>query len=72
MQSMWFRKWGAIYLPASLIGWLLSLVTFGIATADFLAVDRHSHSVSDTLIGAGPVVAVLFLLLFLLAARSAK
>jgi hypothetical protein len=72
MQGVWFRKWGPIYLPSSLTGWLVSLVTVTMAAANFVAVDHHSHSVSDTLIGAGPVIAVLFLLLFLLAARSSQ
>ena len=70
MQNIWFRKWGMIYLPSSIIGWLLSLATIAISVADFLAVDRHSHSASDTLIGAAPVIAVLLLLLWLVAARS--
>ncbi len=72
MQSMWFRKWGPVYVPSSLVGWLLSLITIAIAAADFIAVDRNSHSASDTLIGAGPMIGVLFLLLFLLAVRSSQ
>ena len=70
MDRNWFRKIGPIYVPASITGWLLSLLTVFIAVQTFLTVDRHSHSASDTLIGAVPIIATLTLLLWLLAARS--
>ncbi|HUO97935.1 MAG TPA: hypothetical protein VMU01_04670 [Rhizomicrobium sp.] len=70
MQKNWFRKTGPLYLPASAAGWALSLLTAFIAVQTFLMVDSHSHSASDTLIGAGPIIATLALLLWLLAAHS--
>ena len=70
MQSNWFRKIGVFYVPRSIMGWLVSLLTLFIAVQTFLMVDRHSHSASDTLIGAAPVIATLLLLLWLLASRS--
>ncbi|HUO97932.1 MAG TPA: hypothetical protein VMU01_04655 [Rhizomicrobium sp.] len=51
-------------------GWLLSLLTAFIAVQTFLMVDSHSHSASDTLIGAGPLVFTLVLLFWLVALRS--
>lgn len=72
MDRKWFRKFGLLYLPISIVGWLLTLLTGFIAARTFLMVDRYSHSASDTLIGAVPIIAVLFLLLWLVAARSTK
>lgn len=57
-------------MPASATGWLISLLTAFVAVQTFVTVDRHSHSASDTLIGAVPIIATLFLLLWLLASRS--
>ena len=70
MHRIWFRRIGPFYVPRSIVGWLVSLPTLFIAVQTFLMVDRHSHSASDTLIGAVPVMATLMLLLWLLASRS--
>lgn len=70
MQRDWFRRWGAIYLPCSITGWSLTLLTAFIAVRTFMMVDSHSHSASDTLIGAVPIIAMLALLLWLVAVRS--
>jgi hypothetical protein len=35
-------------------------------------VDRHSHSASDTLIGAGPIISTLAMLLWLPAGQVSK
>ncbi len=72
MRRMWFRRWGLIYLPHSLIGWSVTVLTLAIAARTFIMVDNHSHSVSDTLIGAVPIIAVMLVLLWLLAARSSE
>ncbi len=71
MRRKWFRKIGLLYVPISVMGWALTLLTGFIAVRTFLMVDQHSHSASDTLIGAVPIIAVLFLLLWVVAARSA-
>ena len=42
----WFAPWGWSYRPVSLPGFALVA----------LAVDRHSHSVSDTLYGLFPFI----------------
>jgi hypothetical protein len=72
MDRKWFHELGLLHIPVSLTGWTLTLLTGFIAVRTFLMVDRYSHSASDTLIGAVPIVAVLFLLLWLVAARSAR
>jgi hypothetical protein len=51
---IWFRPMGLLFRPASLAGWLLSLAAFAFCVQVFIAVDRHSHSASDTLYGVFP------------------
>ena len=46
---MWFRKWGWIYWPTSLAGWVITVALLAFIVWIFIAVDRHSHSASDTL-----------------------
>ena len=52
----WFAPWGWIYRPNSLEGVLLVLLTVAFCAQVLLTVDRHSHSVSDTLYGIFPFV----------------
>ena len=59
----WFKKVGWTYLPISIMGWIVSLVTIGLCIWVFIFTDRHSHSVSDTLIGCFPYI-VCFLVVF--------
>ena len=70
MKRNWFRKSGPIYLPNSPVGWLLTLATGFLAVRTFQMVDRWSHSASDTLLGAGPIIALMVGLLWLLATKS--
>lgn len=59
----WFRKWGWLYQPVSISGWLLTAVTVALCIWVFLVVDRNSHSASDTLTGTFPY-AMLFIILW--------
>ena len=59
----WFKTFGWIYRPASIAGWLVTAAALGAIVWAFLAVDRNSHSVSDTLIGTFPW-AVIFAILW--------
>ena len=63
MKRTWFRRWGWLYLPTSMAGRALVLVAVALCVQVFLAIDRHSHSVSDTLYGVFPYFACVFLLL---------
>jgi hypothetical protein len=67
-----FRRYGLAYLPCSVSGVLLCLWTGFIAEQTFVLVDRHSHSASDTLIGAAPIIGTLAMLLWLLAVQASK
>jgi len=50
METTWFKKFGWTYIPVHIWG---LIITLGVIAADvwfFMAIDRNSHSVSDTLI----------------------
>ena len=62
MRQPWFRPFGWFYVPASLAGGMVSLGALIFCVNVFIAVDRHSHSVSDTFYGAFPFFTSTFLL----------
>jgi hypothetical protein len=62
MKQAWFRRFGWFYLPISAPGAIVSLAAVGFCVNVFLAIDRHSHSVSDTVYGVFPFFACAFLL----------
>ncbi len=47
----WFKPWGWVYRPISIVGWVITILMIIFCVQVFLAVDRHSHSVSDTMYG---------------------
>jgi hypothetical protein len=53
-------------------GWLGVLLTVVFCVQVFIAVDRHSHSVSDTFYGIFPYVVPAFGILGWVAAKSSK
>jgi hypothetical protein len=71
MKLAWFRPWGWVYRPVSAAGWLALAAAVALCTQVFVAIDRHSHSVSDTLYGIFPYFAGSFLLLNWLAGKTA-
>ncbi|WP_114940909.1 hypothetical protein [Mucilaginibacter endophyticus] len=50
MKLNWFTRKGIIYLPVSIIGWVILAIALAYAVFAFVDIDKHSHSVSDTLI----------------------
>jgi glucan phosphoethanolaminetransferase (alkaline phosphatase superfamily) len=50
MKLNWFTRKGIIYLPVSVIGWIIFTIALTYAVFIFVDIDRHSHSISDTLI----------------------
>jgi hypothetical protein len=56
MARPWFKPWGWIHRPTSVEGVLLVLLTLVFCAQVFVAVDRHSHSASDTLYGVFPFI----------------
>ncbi len=70
MTRRWFRPWGWIYRPISWMGVLLVLVAGVFCVQVFVAVDRHSHSVSDTMYGLFPYVVPALILLYWVASKT--
>jgi len=70
MQRRWFVPWGWVYRPVSAPGAILVLLAAVFCVQVFLAVDRHSHSASDTLYGIFPYVVPCLMLLNWVASRT--
>ncbi len=70
MKQRWFRSWGWIYYPISWQGVILVLSTLAFCVQVFLAVDGHSHSVSDTFYGIFPYVIPSLLVLLWIASKT--
>lgn len=51
MKTPWFTRFGWFYRPVSWQGVVVVLLAAAFCINVFLAVDRHSHSASDTLYG---------------------
>lgn len=54
MNATWFKPFGWIYRPVSWQGWSAFVLTLAFCFQVFGAIDRHSHSASDTLYGVFP------------------
>lgn len=50
MNFPWFKRIGILYIPVTIIGWLILTCGIVYATYLFIDIDGKSHSVSDTLI----------------------
>lgn len=69
-KRVWFKSWGWIYLPVSMAEWLALALTLIFCANTFLAIDRHSHSASDTLYGIFPYWVPAFGILLGIASRT--
>jgi Na+/glutamate symporter len=56
MDIVWFKKYGWIYIPTSIIGGIITVLTIVLCLQIFIAVDSHSHSASDTFYGVFPYI----------------
>ncbi len=72
MKSSLFVRAGWFYLPSSVAGCVLYLLAIAFCGTVFIAVDRHSHSVSDTLYGIYPFFLSTFLLVDWVARRTSE
>jgi hypothetical protein len=68
----WFAPWGWVHRPASWQGVAAVLLTAVFCLQVFLAVDRHSHSASDTLYGIFPYVVPALMLLNWVASKTSR
>lgn len=71
MKRRWFRRWGWVYRPVSVQGWMIVLLAAAFCVNVFLAVDRHSHSASDTLYGIFPFIVPTFGIVGWIASKTA-
>jgi hypothetical protein len=72
MKNRWFERFGWFYIPVSVPGIVLAVMGAAFCVQVFVAVDRHSHSVSDTLYGVFPYFACCFLLLNWIASNTSR
>ncbi len=63
MNKAWFKRFGWLYRPVSWQGAAVVVLALAFCIQVFVAIDRHSHSASDTLYGVFPYFACCFLLL---------
>jgi hypothetical protein len=70
MTHAWFKPWGWIYRPVTVAGVVAVLLAALFCLQVFIAVDRHAHSVSDTLYGIFPYVVPCLMLLNWLASKT--
>lgn len=59
----WFTRHRWFTCPRTWQGWVLCLAVGAACLAEFVAIDRRSHSVSDTLYGFAPMGLVAWLVL---------
>jgi hypothetical protein len=71
MERCWFVAWGWVYRPVSWQGVVLVFFAAVFCAQVFLAVDRHSHSASDTLYGIFPYVLPSLMVLNWVASKTA-
>jgi hypothetical protein len=69
-HNNWFKHWGWIYLPIAWQGMAATLFACAFCVQVFVAVDRNSHSVSDTLYGIFPYVVPMLILLYWVASKT--
>ncbi len=75
MNLHWFKRIGILFIPASIIGWLLLTGAIVYAVYVFIDIDGRSHSVSDTLINFVfnlLVIGAVYSLIAFLTSRAAK
>jgi len=70
MNRIWFKRFGWFHLPVSWQGAVIVVLASPFCLQVFVAVDRHSHSVSDTLYGIFPFFVCCFLLVDWVGART--
>ncbi len=72
MKQVWFKRIGWFHLPVSLAGGVVFLAAIGFCINVFLAVDRRSHSASDTFYGVFPFFACTFLIVDWIARSTSR
>ena len=71
-SNPWFKRWGWLHRPVSAAGVIATLLALAFCANVFIALDRHSHSASDTLYGVFPYFACCFLLVNWIASNTSQ
>jgi hypothetical protein len=71
VSRRWFVAWGWVYRPVTWQATVLVLLAAVFCIQVFIAVDRRSHSVSDTLYGVFPYVVPCLVVLNWVASKTA-
>jgi len=72
MDKKLFKSFGVVHFPVSLVGWMILFSSIIFLVNVFLAVDRNSHSVSDTFYGIFPFFVPTFLLYEWIAEKTSR
>jgi hypothetical protein len=75
MSKLWFRRRGILFIPVSIMGWLLAAFAVILCIYMFITIDSHSHSASDTLrpfIINAFIVFIIYSVMGLLTSREMK
>jgi hypothetical protein len=72
MKIHWFKRWGWLYRPVSWEGVVVLVAALSFCVQVFIAVDRNSHSGSDTLYRVFPYFTCCFLLVNWVAGNSSR
>jgi hypothetical protein len=70
MKAQWFKRMGWFYVPMSVCGAVVCALAALFCVTVFIAVDKHSHSVSDTVYGVFPFFVCTFLLVDWVGSRT--
>jgi hypothetical protein len=70
VHHSWFKPLGWVYRPVSIQAWALVIATIIFCVQVFVAVDRRSHSVSDTFYGIFPYVVPALIVLNWIASKT--
>lgn len=62
MNNEWFKRIGWFHLPVSMPGGVAAVGALAFCVNVFIAIDRHSHSNTDTLYGVFPFFVCTFLM----------
>ena len=75
MNFPWFKRIGILFIPITIMGWLLLVAGIAYAVYLFIDIDSRSHSVSDTLINFVFnlfIIGVIYSLLAFLTSKTLK
>lgn len=70
VSALWFKRFGWFYRPVHVLGWIIALAALAFTVQVFVAIDRQSHSVTDTLYHFYAYAAPTFLGLMWIASRT--